>query len=552
MNIIFQIDGGIGKSIAATAVCKAIKTQYPDDKLLVITGYPEVFTCNPYVEKVFNFSNLNYFYQDYVQGQNVRTFLHNPYQDTRFINLYGHLIEVWCHMFGVKYNGEMPELYINDTERAQYARNFGSAKPIMLIQTNGGAANQPNKYSWSRDMPQATAQAVVNAFAPHYNVVHIRRQDQPVLQNTSPVHADFRAIATLISMSHKRLFIDSFCQHAAAALGMPSVVCWIGNTPTQFGYDLHTNIIAAPPTIKPDLRQSVFSKYNISGAPTEFPYRSEQEIFNADQIIAAVVATGLPHTIPPPATQNAPPPPPPPPTLSELVTHFARQNSMVARRLLHLLSLNLLENVTTILDIGSWHLGQSLEFAQIFPKAQIHAFEPVPDSYQLCLQRKAAQDQYNQSRIHIHNIALGKQTGTTSFYAVDPTLSSVPNVGASSMFKFMDGLNGTPFGQNLVQQEIEVNADTLDNWSKNNNIAQIDIVWMDVQGAELLVLQGADNILHNTRIIMTEVGLKPYYEGHTLKADIDEYLFARGFRELQESFELNGFDYEANTIYIKA
>jgi len=102
MNIVFQIDGGIGKSIAATAVCKAIKTQYPDDKLLVITGYPEVFTCNPYVEKVFNFSNLNYFYQDYVQGQNVRTFLHNPYQDTRFINLYGHLIEVWCHMFGVR------------------------------------------------------------------------------------------------------------------------------------------------------------------------------------------------------------------------------------------------------------------------------------------------------------------------------------------------------------------------------------------------------------------------------------------------------------------
>ncbi len=28
MNIIFQIDGGIGKSIAATAVCKAIKAQY--------------------------------------------------------------------------------------------------------------------------------------------------------------------------------------------------------------------------------------------------------------------------------------------------------------------------------------------------------------------------------------------------------------------------------------------------------------------------------------------------------------------------------------------
>ena len=34
MKIIFQIDGGIGKSIAATAVCKAIKKQYPKSKPL--------------------------------------------------------------------------------------------------------------------------------------------------------------------------------------------------------------------------------------------------------------------------------------------------------------------------------------------------------------------------------------------------------------------------------------------------------------------------------------------------------------------------------------
>ena len=46
MNIIFQIDGGIGKSIAATAVCKAIKAQYPNDKLIVISGckYPVIRT----------------------------------------------------------------------------------------------------------------------------------------------------------------------------------------------------------------------------------------------------------------------------------------------------------------------------------------------------------------------------------------------------------------------------------------------------------------------------------------------------------------------------
>lgn len=39
MNIIFSIQGGMGKSIMATAVCKAIKKQYPDSTLIVVTGY---------------------------------------------------------------------------------------------------------------------------------------------------------------------------------------------------------------------------------------------------------------------------------------------------------------------------------------------------------------------------------------------------------------------------------------------------------------------------------------------------------------------------------
>ncbi len=288
MKIIFQIDGGIGKSIAATAVCKAIKRQYPKDQLLVITSYPEVFLCNPNVDKVFNFNNLNYFYQDHIEGQKVKMFLHNPYLETNFITLDGHLIKVWCEMFGIKYNGEQPELFLNNREVTFFGNQFASQKPIMVIQTNGGAPNQPNKYSWTRDMPIVIAQKVVYAFANDYNIVHLRREDQLPLQATTPVQSDFRPLAALINMSEKRFFIDSFAQHAAAALGKPSVVGWIGNSPSQFGYELHTNIVANSPTIRPELRHSVFSKYNIAGQPTEFPYNSELEIFDADMIIEAI------------------------------------------------------------------------------------------------------------------------------------------------------------------------------------------------------------------------------------------------------------------------
>lgn len=285
MKIIFQIDGGIGKSIAGTAVCKAIKKHYPEDQLIVITHYPEVFFCNPNIHKVLHPNNLHYFFQEHIQGQEVKAFLHNPYFESDFINQKGHLIKIWCEMFDIPYNNELPELYINNREMEFLGKSFTSNKPIFLIQTNGGAPNQPNKYSWTRDIPINTAQKIVDLFARDFHVVHIRREDQFALRNTTPIQADFRAITTLIAMSEKRLLIDSFAQHAAAALGKPSVVCWIGNTPEQFGYDIHTNIIANLPTIKLELKHSIFSKYNISGQPSEFCYNNEDEIFDIDKII---------------------------------------------------------------------------------------------------------------------------------------------------------------------------------------------------------------------------------------------------------------------------
>ena len=69
-----------------------------------------MFLCNPNVDKTFNFNNLNYFYSDHIAGHTVKMMLHNPYVETDFITENGHLIKVWCKMFGVTYNGEQPEL----------------------------------------------------------------------------------------------------------------------------------------------------------------------------------------------------------------------------------------------------------------------------------------------------------------------------------------------------------------------------------------------------------------------------------------------------------
>jgi hypothetical protein len=50
-------------------------------------------------------------------------------------------------------------------------------------------------------------------------------------------------------------------------------------------------------------------------------------------------------------------------------------------------------------------------------------------------------------------------------------------------------------------------------------------------------------------MIFTEVGLEAYYEGQSLKPQIDEYLNSLGFEEIKEAFELNGFAYEGNAVY---
>jgi hypothetical protein len=157
----------------------------------------------------------------------------------------------------------------------------------MLIQTNGGAQTD-HKYSWARDLPSTVVVKVIEHFKNDYTIIHIRREDQQSYNNTIPVTDSIRALSVLLKMSTKRLLIDSFAQHAAAALELPATVCWVSNKPEVFGYDLHDNILANEFTTKPELRNAYLSKFNIAGELIEFPYNSEDEIFNTETIIKSL------------------------------------------------------------------------------------------------------------------------------------------------------------------------------------------------------------------------------------------------------------------------
>ena len=286
-NVIFQINGGIGKCIAATAVCSAIKKKYNDYDLIVLSGYPEVFLNNPNVKKSLAFQNISYFYQDYIENNSIELFFHDPYMTTDFIKEEKHLIEIWCELFGLTYQGEFPQIFMTQREIESFQKQINVDKPIMLLHTNGGGDTN-RKYSWARDLPTSVVAKVVEEFKDKYAIFHVKREDQLGYPGTFAVTGNFRFIIAVAMLSQKRLVIDSFMQHAFAALKLPSVACWIVNKPKVFGYDLHTHIFANDYTTTPELRNSVFSQFNISGEELEFPYNNETEIFNTDDIIAAL------------------------------------------------------------------------------------------------------------------------------------------------------------------------------------------------------------------------------------------------------------------------
>ena len=146
MNIILQINGGIGKVIASTAICVSIKEKYPDAKLIVVSAYPEVFLGNKNVDRAFAFGQQAYFYQEYVENQEVLILAQEPYLETNHIKSKEHLVETWCNMYNLPLVQKHGELFLNQREKDFLGKGYVSDKPIFLIHANGGA-NEEQKYS---------------------------------------------------------------------------------------------------------------------------------------------------------------------------------------------------------------------------------------------------------------------------------------------------------------------------------------------------------------------------------------------------------------------
>ena len=175
-----------------------------------------------------------------------------------------------------------------------------------------------------------------------------------------------------------------------------------------------------------------------------------------------------------------------------------------------------LEDESTFIDVGS-HKGEVLDEAlKLSKKGKHFAFEPIPDLFE------KLHDKYG-SHCEILNCGLSDQKKQSSFQYVtsNPAYS---------------GIRRRTYPKNEEIQTIQIQLDTLDNQLKLHD--RVDLIKIDVEGAELEVLRGSKRIIEKFHpIIVFEHGLGASDHYNTKPEDIIQF-----FDSLQyQLFTLKGF-----------
>lgn len=174
-----------------------------------------------------------------------------------------------------------------------------------------------------------------------------------------------------------------------------------------------------------------------------------------------------------------------------------------------------------ILDIGSRDLDQSFEFRQAYPNSKVIAFEPNPEQTDTILNRKKLD-----SNIMFFPIGLGPKEGEMTLH-----IPYGGNHGASSL---LEPIPSWAIDKGFYTKQVKV--ERLDKVLLEQNVSKVDIVWLDVQGYELSVLDGFGDYLKSVDFMHLEAAEIPYYKGHPDKEAVVNYLTTFGFDILH--FEL--------------
>lgn len=177
--------------------------------------------------------------------------------------------------------------------------------------------------------------------------------------------------------------------------------------------------------------------------------------------------------------------------------------------------------VRRVLDVGAYYGETAIAYRKLFPDAEIHCFEPVPDSFSRLDERLSGM-----SGMIVNRLAVGD-----SREPIELLINRFP--ATSSRLRPASGVERI-VGDHLigVVETLTVESTTIDEYCREHGIDHVDVLKLDVQGGELAALRGATEMLAGRRIalVYVEVLMGRLYEGQPGAGELLSAVERHGYR----------------------
>lgn len=202
---------------------------------------------------------------------------------------------------------------------------------------------------------------------------------------------------------------------------------------------------------------------------------------------------------------------------------------------------NLLGENATIVEVGAFDGRDTIKFASEFPLGRVFAFEPDIELFV-----DATNNASGFPNVTVYPYAVSNTTEIQSFFK-----SYGSSRASGSLRKPTEHLRIHPSVQFELENQVPTISIDLNSFLKDK-VNQIDLLWIDAQGHEMSVLEGASAFLKNTKYIFCEVSNTRLYEGAALFSEIEEYLKASDFILIDSDISFQSKDGSGNALFRKS